>query len=534
MILVIGLDGLDPDVLARLRSAGQLPNLAALADAGASGLLRSSFPPVSVPAWSTFLTGVGPGQHGLFDFTRLESPTLPGAARVRFQNGSDRRVPTLLELADRAGRRVCSIGVPTTYPVPHLERGAVLAGFDSPFLGRPDPDALHPPALWRELAAQGLDLRASTLPEGRKGRGWHRRAARELLESVRRRLTQARRLLESGPWDLLLVHFQASDTAGHHFFRYYDAASPRHDATHPDRSRVIPDVYDALDDAVGELRRSLADDSLCVVLSDHGMGAASERVIHLNRWLEQQGLLVRRSSARARPAALARRVAVGWLPPELQAALFRRLRSGVAAGVETALRLGEIDFERSLAFSEESSTLPGIWLLDPERRDEVIARLRGWQAVRRVYRREDIYRGPARTQAPDLLLELRHPLLRTPPGYRGDACRALEAAELDGERGGALNGVHRPDGVILAAGPSVAAGSALEGAWIGDLAPTLLAALQVPVPEWMEGQPLTGLAPRPRFSSEPPLRRASGPAPRLSARQSARLERRLRAMGYLG
>jgi predicted AlkP superfamily phosphohydrolase/phosphomutase len=532
LILIIGLDGLDPDLVAELRRAGRLPNLAQLAAKGVSGRLRSSFPAASVPAWSTFLTGVGPDRHGLFDFTVLEGE------RIRFQNAADRQVPTLLELLDAAGRRVCCIGVPSTYPVSDLRRGAMLAGFDSPFTGKPDPAALHPLDLWQRLRRQGLDLRTSTLPEGRKGRAWHGTARKRILESVERRLAQAKRLLAEGPWDLFCVHFQAADTAGHHFWRYFDPSSPRHDGSRAELAGVLPDVYDALDRALGELRCVIPDDALCIALSDHGMGPASDRVVHLNRWLEEQGFLVRLRNGPARAAGLLRDAALGWLPRELQALLFRALRGNAVAGVETALRLGEIDFERSAAFSEESSTLPGVWILEPRRREELIRKLRACEAVTRVYRREDLYRGPLRSRAPHLLLELRHGLVRTPPRYTGPACRRLHGAELDGVRGAGLNGVHRRDGLLYAAGGPVCASRSasrdISGAWIGDLAPTLLAALEVPIPAWMEGRPLQALAPAPRWSEHSPRVRPRVPGVRLSAGQAARLERRLRALGYLG
>jgi predicted AlkP superfamily phosphohydrolase/phosphomutase len=531
MILVIGLDALDPDLVERFRDEGRLPTLTRLADEGWSGRLRSTFPPVSVPAWSTFLTGVGPGRHGLFDFTRLEN------GRIRFQNGADRGVPTLLEIADEAGRRVCSLGVPTTYPVPRLRSGAVLAGFDSPFSGRPDSRGLVPTDLWHRLVKEGLDLSASTVPEGRKGRGWHARAARGIVGSIERRVTQVERLLREGPWDLIVVHFQAADTAGHHFFRYLDRGSPRHRDV-PARARVIPEVYDALDDAVARLISSAGPEDDVVILSDHGMGPASDRVCYLNRWLEERGYLTRRSTSRSLPlpdlAGRIRRTAIRRLPRGLQASLFRRLRAGPAARLESAARLGSLDLERSAAFSEEASTLPGVWLLDASRQEELIRELRGWEAVVRVYRREDLYRGPYRERAPDVLLELRHGSVRTPPSYLGPSVRALAEHEMDGERGAGLNGVHRPEGVIYACGPGFPGRGRLERAWIGDLAPTLLARIGVPVPSWMEGRPLPALSDVPSWTDS--HRPAAGPPPggELTPREAERLERRLRALGYLG
>lgn len=531
VIAVLALDGLDPDVVARLRADGGLPHLSALAATGVSGRLRSTWPPVSVPAWSSFLTGVGPGRHGLFDFTRRVG------GRIAFQNGADRAVPTLLELADRAGRRVCSIGIPTTYPAPRLRHGAALSGFDSPFSGRPDPLATHPLELWRRLRKEGLDLRISTLPEGRKGRRWHDRAERAIHASIERRTAQARRLLVCGPWDLLVVHFQAADTAGHHFTRYFDAASERHDAAHPDRARVVPGVYDALDRAVGVLRDALPRDALLIVLSDHGMGPASACVVYLNRWLEEQGYLVRRRGAvqRLSGAAVdaARHSALRYLPRELQSRLFRRLRRGAGAALESASRLGHIDLERSRAFSEESATLPGIWLLDPRAGEELRRRLRAWEAVVRIHRREDRYWGPLRERAPDLLLELRHTPVRTPTGYAGPSLRRLSPAELDGERGAALNGAHRPEGVLYAAGAGLGP-AAIHGAWIGDLAPTLLARLGVPIPAWIEGRPLAELGGSPEWTETPPAPLAAVTRPPLTPRERRRVERRLRALGYLG
>lgn len=542
MILVIGLDGLDPDLFERLRGEGRLPTLGRLAESGWHARLRSTFPPVSVPAWSTFLTGVGPGRHGLFDFTRLEIPHADGAtqerrkrmerARVRFQTGADRAVPTVLELADAAGRRVCSLGIPTTYPVPRLARGAVLAGFDSPFTGRPDSRSVTPEPLFTMLRREGLDLRISTVPEGRKGPGWHSRAAKGILESIGRRLEQAMRLLREGPWDLFLVHFQAADTAGHHFLRYFDASSPRYDAAHPERARVLPDVYDALDDAVRRIVGSASEASDTIVLSDHGMGPASDRACYLNRWLEEQAVLALRDGLDW--AGALRSLAIRRLPRWMQSALFRAARGGPAAHLESAARFSGIDFERSAAFSEESSTLPGIWILDSPRKESLIRSLRGWDAVRRVYRREDLYRGAARSTAPDLLLDLRHPLLRTPRGYRGPSVRRLEGRELDGERGAGLNGVHRPEGVLLVSGERFSGAGVLESPWIGDLAPTLLAALGVPIPSWMEGRPLACLVADAEIAHEPlPPSPPSEAAP-LSRSEAARIEARLRALGYLG
>ncbi len=67
-VVVLGLDGLDHGLTAKLLSEGQLPNLAKLQAQGGFQALGSTLPPISPVAWSTFQTGVNPGKHNIFDF----------------------------------------------------------------------------------------------------------------------------------------------------------------------------------------------------------------------------------------------------------------------------------------------------------------------------------------------------------------------------------------------------------------------------------------------------------------------------------
>ncbi|MEE8580766.1 MAG: alkaline phosphatase family protein, partial [Myxococcota bacterium] len=78
--LVLALDGASFDVIRPLAAAGRLPNLARWMKQGSALPLRSTTPPVTFPAWSSFLTGLEPGRHGIFDFTQK----LPGRYRLRF------------------------------------------------------------------------------------------------------------------------------------------------------------------------------------------------------------------------------------------------------------------------------------------------------------------------------------------------------------------------------------------------------------------------------------------------------------------
>lgn len=74
-VVVVGLDGLDPKRVRRLLEAGKLPNLQKLQQQGTFSELGSTLPPISPVAWSTFMTGVNPGKHNIFDFLNRDLRT---------------------------------------------------------------------------------------------------------------------------------------------------------------------------------------------------------------------------------------------------------------------------------------------------------------------------------------------------------------------------------------------------------------------------------------------------------------------------
>ena len=111
--MVVGLDGATLDVIRPLVEAGRLPTLARRMQEGAHGKLTTSIPPVTAPAWTSFMTGKNPGQHGLFDFMRRRS----GSYYLTPVNSRDRAGRIVWDLAGDAGKRVVVIPEDAGYPV---------------------------------------------------------------------------------------------------------------------------------------------------------------------------------------------------------------------------------------------------------------------------------------------------------------------------------------------------------------------------------------------------------------------------------
>jgi len=544
-LLVLGLDGATFDVLGPL--AARCPSLSAWRARGEAAPLASTTPPMSFPAWSTFATGLEPGEHGLFDFTQK----LPGAYRVRFANASDRRGETLWGRVTRAGLRALVLGVPATWP-PERVNGLLVAGFDAPVSAGSDARQASDPELYRRVAARAGPWMRPDLDEGAREDGWHERAVGVLLRRIERKTAFALAALAelraagAAP-DLVVVVFSESDTVAHHFWRDHDPASPRHDpGASPLRRGAVAAVYERLDAACAELRDAVGADAPCAVVSDHGSGGAAARVVHLGRRLADAGLLARaRGPGVDRLARGLRDTALRALPPAAVQALFRRARPA-AAQLESRARFGGVDWRRTAAFSEDANTQPGVWLnlrgreargsvaaADAERlRREVIDCLLDWKlpdgapVVARALPREEVHRGPLGSRAPDVVVELGdeagYPLVCVPTPWSdpgAGALRRLGADELAGGRGRGTNGTHRRHGIWIADGPACEAWGRLPSpARLRHAAPALSRAL--------------GLAWEPRAGAGEGGMEA-GPRLDYTPAEEAAVAARLRALGYL-
>ena len=83
-VVVLGFDGADPDTIAAMIAAGELPHLARLGESGTLAALETTKPSESPVAWATFATGMNPGRTRIFDFLeKREDSYVPRIALVR-------------------------------------------------------------------------------------------------------------------------------------------------------------------------------------------------------------------------------------------------------------------------------------------------------------------------------------------------------------------------------------------------------------------------------------------------------------------
>ncbi len=553
MLLVVGWDGASWNVLEPWLQQGRLPALARLRRLGLSGPLRAPWPPVTFPSWTTFMTGVNPGRHGIFDFTRRE----PGTYRVRFVNATYRQAPTVWKILSELGRRICVVGLPATYP-PEPVNGILVSGFDTPVTTKTDDSFVYPPSaapLIRDLG--GFPF--AEFQEFVVNREWYRMARRKLLQGIERKLRLAQVLLRRERWDCFFLLFGESDTASHHYWHFFDPQSPLYDPEGASEfGSVLLEVFERLDLALAALWREVPDADV-LLLSDHGFGGASGWLFHANRWLAEQGWLRFLPARRVLDLTPVKRWALRWVPPRWQAPFFRWRQNAVANELETRSRFSGIDFKNTWVFSEESSTCPSLWVnlagrdpagrvapRDYERvRDEVaeaILRLPApggeTPAVARVWRREELYEGPCLELAPDLLIELAETTggysysLASSGGVRGPLWSELDRARWQGGKLGGLSGTHRREGIFALAGPQVERTGEVITADMVQMAPTILSLCGTSVAQLFDGETLCSVVSTSRCVV-PQEQFSQNVLHPYSALEEAELEQRLRNLGYL-
>jgi predicted AlkP superfamily phosphohydrolase/phosphomutase len=550
-LLVIGLDGATFDLVRPMAERGELPTLARVLKQGASAALRGTVPPVSSQAWSSFLTGTGPGKHGIFGAL--------GPARGKFYGrpvltSRDVKRATFLSIAGEAGKRILAFGTPMTYP-PYPINGVLIPEQHEQPLS-------YPEKMWGQLVAAAGDHRdsASHIPylftNDKLG----------YLEHQLRLLAQQAKalhwLLDQEQFDLTMAVFTASSRVAQYLWKYMDREHPDFSSEYSvGLADAIFSVYRRLDEIVGSLWGRLGSDTTLMIMSDHGSGPLHKKV-YLNRWLLEKKLL--------RVHALPHRLASSRMPWSLVRLLHATARrSGLphrplpdgpwAEPIDPTLfdpRLYIdphllIDWPRTKAYSG-NSTEQGVFvnlktrepfgsvvhrseynelrtvirhellsLEDPEDRTPI---------VKKVWFREELYEGPWFETAPDLIIE-------TEPHYalsREILNRDIVAPSLHS------SGTRRQEGVFLLVGPAVRTNVRLDPVEIIDLAPTLLHLLGLPVPASMDGD-VVSEAFLPDWLTEHPIRRSSftgslnaGTPAELTEEETARMEAHLRSLGYIG
>jgi len=372
-ICIIGLCGATSGSLERLKSGGLLPPILARIGWGST---RLSIPSSEAAAWISLITGLPPGQHGIFDLYRRE----PQAGhRLRTVNSRDLICETVWSRLDRHGLRSTLLDYPLTLPPPRIAGHAFPGSWTT---ARQLRFGCHPSDLPKRLAESGagqLDEFLMDWPRPAAGTG-------EIAAWIGRQTLREGKLLQ------LLRFFLANEPS--HFnvvlLRAFGKVASHH-ANHPELLEPARGYFDAIGRQISELAESHPEMNFLFLSEPPPPG------FDLNGWLQDQGEFAWTDQ----PGAAERKVLdANQLNAQAKLVDWSRTRAWhpLAGSGDIHILRRDADHPAGVADSEYLAY-----------RADLAERLARAPGVRRVWTREEAYAGPCQDEAPDLIVETGEP-----------------------------------------------------------------------------------------------------------------------------
>ncbi|MFW6104575.1 MAG: alkaline phosphatase family protein [Candidatus Bipolaricaulota bacterium] len=534
---LIALDGASPDLINKWIDEGELKNLAKMQSQGLSGKLESTFPPLTGPAWSSFQTGVNPGKHGIYSWIDLND-----SYRGKVVNRNSIKTRTAWDLISSQGGRVGLLSVPVTYP-PEKVNGFVIPGFLTPSSAT---QRSYPEDLVSKLYKAIPDYKYLPEPfmKGKDPKTW----VSELNKAVRDRGKATRYLykkyLGKEENETLMTHFFATDQVQHFLWdRVTEEWDPR------------LEVYKEVDREIGKLLDMAPDDSVVMIMSDHGFGPLTD-TFNINTWLESEGYLNLKQDLGTRlKKSMAR---LGFTEQNTQPIgeiiypMAKKLNivDNPITGLSTNAALNalflsskDVDWERTAAYSRSHIGHIRINLSGRENagaikredyhklREEIMEKLARIIApgsdkkmAEWVKPKEDLYSGPYLEGAPDILFNpLEGPTCHgSIIGY--GAIMFFNSKVFSGKLHPAH---HRRNGIIMAYGKGIR--NIQKDASIMDLAPTVLNLNNFKIPTQMDGEVIEEVSSyEPEYYEPDDFYREP-----VESERNEEIESRMESLGYL-
>jgi len=454
-VFVLGLDSIPPELLFD-KWLDQLPNIKRLVSNSIYGAMKSTIPAITCPAWVSMMTSANPGRLGLYGFRNRLSYDYEG---LSFANSNTIHQDTVWDILSKIGKKVVVIGVPMTYP-PKPVNGCMVTCFMTPDTKC---DYTYPHELKTEVesVSNGYILDVGEFRSDDK-----EPILKTIYDMTEKRFRLARHFIHSKDWDFFMVVEMGTDRIHHAFWKYFDESHPKYISGSQYRDAIL-NYYKYLDDEIGETMKLLSDDTLILIVSDHG---AKKMVggICINEWLIQNGYL--KLVQYPSETTQFNKLIVDW---------------------ENTMVWGEGGYYGRIFMNVKGREPRGV--IAPQHyehfRNELIKKLEdlrdehGRNINTKVFKPEDIY-TECNGIPPDLIVYYGDLFWRS-IGSVGN--RTIWASENDT---GPDDANHSQYGIFIMQNGKSQYGVRREGVTLYDIAPTILNYMGVKVPEDMEGKAL--------------------------------------------
>lgn len=281
-VLLIGWDAADWKIILPLVRAGKMPNMAQFLSEGVSGNLATLYPILSPMLWTSIATGKRAYKHGVHGFSEPD----PDRRSVRPITNLARKTKAVWNILNQSGKQSNVIGWWPTHPAEPINGVMVSDLYQKAHhsLNKPWPlrsGTIHPPHLSEALEAYRVhpgeisgDQIRMFVPQAHEVE----QEKDKRLESVARIIAEtasihaaATATMQLEPWDFMGVYSDAIDHFGHGFMKYHPPRSPWiSEADFALYQHVIESAYRYHDAMLGVLLQLAGEDTVTIVVSDHG------------------------------------------------------------------------------------------------------------------------------------------------------------------------------------------------------------------------------------------------------------------------
>jgi len=453
-ICVLGLDCAAPEIVF---GDERLVNLRRLMDAGTYGRLESVYPPITVPAWMCMCTSQDPGSLGVYGFRNRTDYSYD---KLGFANSASIKALAIWDQLAREGKRSIIMGVPPNYP-PRKINGISIGCFLTPDTTKND--FTHPPAFKAKINELVGEYPVDVKNFRTDRKDWLRD---EIFKMSEKHWKVVHWLLKEQEWDYFHYVDIGLDRMHHGFWNYFDEKHVLFEPGNPYQS-AIPDYYLWLDEQIGKALELLDDETIVLVVSDHG-AQRLDGGIAINEWLIREGLLFLNEY----PQTLTPfdKLSVNWSKTRVwsEGGYYAR----VFFNVQGREPQGVIPASECEAFQDEMRA-----------KIEAMTDDKGNALKSLVFKPKDLYEN-VRNIAPDLIVHFGGLYWRS-IGTVGHS--AIHVQENDTGPDGCN---HAQFGTFILAAPNLPLSGEYEGARLLDIAPTLLDLGGCEIPETMQGRSL--------------------------------------------
>ncbi|MEK6820740.1 MAG: alkaline phosphatase family protein [Nanoarchaeota archaeon] len=469
-LLIMGIDGASFDIIIPLIKKGKLPTYRKLMQEGIWGILKSTVPPVTCPAWPSFSTGLEARNHGIFDWFWYDENY-----KLQLNWGTDVKGKRYWDYLDDAGLICGVMNVPYVYPLRIKDgfKGFLIAGFLAAG-NEAEKEFTYPAELKYELLSEGYEIES---PLADLEPASDEKFLTVLMDGEEKRKEVAIKLIKEKEWDVFSLIFRHPEGIQHRFWK-------------EGSMYIIEDVYEQMDKILGEIigaAEKKVGKLNVIVMSDHGFGRTPLYNFYLSRWLQEKGYLKVKSSVKVPLYSIYNfLIKIG----------FGKLRYFVKKNIKINRNIeASVIWKDTKAWARMSEDIGLIYLNKKgkfaegnvendydEVREKLIKDLaeiehNNKKVVEKIWRKEELFGDSER--APDIIIRIR-------PEYRGICVMSNKIFE-DIPASQKLSW-HSEKSVFVSAGPDIRRGR-IEGARLIDLAPTILAFYNIKADE-MDGKVL--------------------------------------------